>query len=318
MVQIYCTVQQACFLCVLGVLCGEARRALRIIGLPPASSLAPGMGQPRHRRRDRGHLSAAAVLPDARAGRGRRVARHHRRRGRSGQQRAEDRGGPAGGPVAAKRPLVLLGYSVSSFARPFIALATDVDAGVRGARARSRRQGRPQRAARCDARGVGDADDARKDLRLPSGRWTTSAPSSAPRSRRCSCSSIPEQYRTLFALTIVPGAIAVALIFLLPDEDKNEHVASGRSTAGVASGFSRTSTAARPRPRRSHARSPPSCWSSRCSRSATRPTRSCCCKLTDAAGGVRYVPLMWAGLHVVKAVVSMSAGAGPTASGAAR
>jgi len=31
-------------------------------------------------------------------------------------------------------------------------------------------------------------------------------------------------------------------------------------------------------------------------------------RLTDAAGTVRFVPLMWAGLHVVKASVSMAAG----------
>jgi len=31
-------------------------------------------------------------------------------------------------------------------------------------------------------------------------------------------------------------------------------------------------------------------------------------KLTDAAGGVRYVPLMWAGLNLVKAIVSMIGG----------
>jgi MFS family permease len=32
-------------------------------------------------------------------------------------------------------------------------------------------------------------------------------------------------------------------------------------------------------------------------------------KLTDAAGGARFVPLMWAALHVVKAVVSVVGGA---------
>ena len=42
-------------------------------------------------------------------------------------------------------------------------------------------------------------------------------------------------------------------------------------------------------------------------------------KLTEAAGGAQFVPLMWAGLHVVKASVSMLfGGAGPIASDAAR
>ena len=41
-------------------------------------------------------------------------------------------------------------------------------------------------------------------------------------------------------------------------------------------------------------------------------------KLTDAAGGVQCVPLMWSALHVVKAAVSVVGGAGPIGSGAGR
>ena len=41
-------------------------------------------------------------------------------------------------------------------------------------------------------------------------------------------------------------------------------------------------------------------------------------KLTDAAGGVQFVPLMWSALHVVKAAVSVSAARGPIGSDAGR
>jgi len=135
----------------------------------------------------------------------------------------------------------------------------------------------------------------------------------------------PEQYRALFALTIVPGLVAVALIFLLPDDDKNEdedkHVASGfsRTVASAASGVtgvvsgvpstalgagSRTATTSTPLPRAF------TTFMLVLALFALGNSTDAflLLKLTDAAGGVRYVPLMWAGLNLVKAIVSMIGG----------
>ena len=107
--------------------------------------------------------------------------------------------------------------------------------------------------------GMGDADDARQGVRLPSRRWITSAPSSVRRSRRCFCFSIPDRYRTLFALTIIPGAIAVALIFLVPEEDDrrrgvSRQLPADRAVPALRRRTSSTATPASARVHRVHAR----------------------------------------------------------------
>ena len=216
-----------------------------------------------------------------------------------------------------KRPLVLLGYGVSSIARPFIALATTwtqvftvrvldrVGKGVRG---------------------------APRDAMLAT--WTTPTTRGKVYGFHRSMDHIgavvgpalatvflwfyPEQYRTLFALTIVPGAIAVALIFFIPEREVRLTAAAEasalkkpdttyRSEAGttarsdMVSGFSRTSTPL--------------------SRDFTpfmlvltlftlgnSTDAFLLLKLTDVAGTTRFVPLMWAALHIVKAVVSVVGG----------
>jgi MFS family permease len=109
----------------------------------------------------------------------------------------------------------------------------------------------------------------------------------------------PDQYRLLFALTIIPGAIAVALICFV-----REPVPDTRTTQVQA------------KPDRTLASTP-----ARLPRSFSRfmfvlalftlgnsTDAFLLLRLTDAAGTVRFVPLMWAALHVVKASTSMAAG----------
>ncbi len=122
----------------------------------------------------------------------------------------------------------------------------------------------------------------------------------------------PDRYRTLFALTIIPGAIAVALIFFVPRASAAERpiAAPGSHRPSVASGFSRDVR-----------RSPRSFTVFMIvlvasSRSATPPTRFCCCASPTSPAASKYIPLMWAALHVVKATVSSSAAAGRIASAA--
>lgn len=115
-----------------------------------------------------------------------------------------------------KRPLVLFGYGVSSIARPFIALTTTW-AQVFGVRVLDR-----------IGKGVRGAP---RDAMLAT--WTTPTTRGKVYGFHRSMDHVgavvgpalasvflwfyPEQYRTLFALTIIPGAIAVALIFLVPE-----------------------------------------------------------------------------------------------------
>jgi len=207
-----------------------------------------------------------------------------------------------------KRPLVLFGYSLSSIARPFIALASTwtqvfvvrvldrIGKGVRG---------------------------APRDAMLAV--WTTPGTRGKVYGFHRSMDHVgavvgpalasvflwfyPDRYRTLFALTIIPGAIAVALIFLVPEKEVRlqsevqlkPDTAYGSGNSDGVSGFSRTPTPL--------------------SREFTAfmlvltlftlgnsTDAFLLLKLTDIAGTARFVPLMWAALHVVKAVVSVAGG----------
>src|SRR5207244_1979020 len=114
----------------------------------------------------------------------------------------------------------------------------------------------------------------------------------------------PEHYRTLFALTIVPGAVAVTLIFFVP-----EPVGAAR------------------RPPLTAARLPLHNQPERLVREGALPREFTVfmivlsiftlgnstdafllLRLTDTAGSARFVPLMWAALHVVKATTSVIGG----------
>src|SRR3989442_6141303 len=135
-----------------------------------------------------------------------------------------------------KRPLVLFGYSVSSIVRPFIAITTTwtqvfavrvldrVGKGVRG---------------------------APRDAMLAT--WTTPTTRGkvygfhramdhlgaviGPTLASVFLFFYPDQYRTLFALTIIPGAIAVALIFLVPEQ--TVHLTASAKATAVRRSFTR-------------------------------------------------------------------------------
>jgi MFS family permease len=116
----------------------------------------------------------------------------------------------------------------------------------------------------------------------------------------------PERYRTLFALTIVPGAIAVALIFFVREDAASSggSSGSGRSGRGGARAAPAETTTDEPLPRQFT-------WFMIVLAIFTLGNSTdafLLLKLTDAAGSARFVPLMWAALHVVKAVVSLAGG----------
>ena len=207
----------------------------------------------------------------------------------------------------AKRPIVLLGYSLSSAVRPMIALAQSwahvftirlvdrVGKGVRGAPRDAMLAGWATETTRGRVYGFHRAMDHAGAV-------------IGPVVATLFLYFYPGEYRTLFALTIVPGAIAVVLI-LFVDEDH------GRSTV---------------QPEAAALAAAPSAIARVAPSSATEPFPRAfkqfmlvltlfmlgnssdaflLLKLTEAAGGVQYVPLMWSALHVVKSAVSIYGGA---------
>jgi len=202
----------------------------------------------------------------------------------------------------SKRPLVLAGYIISSAVRPLIAVAQTwahvftvrvfdrIGKGIRG---------------------------APRDAMLAS--WATSTNRGkvygfhramdhtgavlGPVAASLFLWFYPGGYRTLFALTIIPGAIAVALIFLVNEDAPAE--------PAVVSGLGRTvaqkenvTGRSEPLPGRLKA----FLLVLALFMLGNSTDAFLLLKLTDAAGGVQFIPLMWAALHIVKASVSLVGG----------
>ncbi len=190
----------------------------------------------------------------------------------------------------AKAPLVLVGYGLSSAVRPLIAVASSWTH-VLAARLVDR-VGKGIRGAPRDALLAAYASPATRGrvFSFHRGMDHTGAVL-GPLLATGFLLLFPGSYRTLFALTIIPGAIAVGLVLLIREPAE-------RPPAGPATGG-------------------PIEWP----RSLTRflvvlaiftlgnsTDAFLLLRLTDASGGVALVPLMWAALHVVKAAVSFTTG----------
>jgi MFS family permease len=217
--------------------------------------------------------------------------------------------GHAADRAASKRPLVLFGYSVSSLARPLIAFTTSwvqvfvvrvldrVGKGVRG---------------------------APRDAMLA--QWTTATTRGSvygfhramdhlgavvgPVLATAFLYFYPERYRTLFALTIIPGAIAVLLI-LLVDERADVVGGDGHDAAQDDAGRRRRESSTVGLPSRGSALPRPFSAFMVVLAIFTLGNSTdafLLLKLTDVAGSARFVPLMWAALHVVKATTSVVGG----------
>jgi len=208
-----------------------------------------------------------------------------------------------------KRPLVLFGYSVSSLARPFIAVTTTwtqvfavrvldrIGKGVRGAPRDALLAMWATPTTRGKVYGFHRAMDH-------AGAVIGPALASA------FLFFYPGQYRTLFALTIIPGAIAVALVFLVPERESDV-----AQPSAVAQPFRAADRNAGLKPHAAPDEATP------LPREFTRfmlvltlftlgnsTDAFLLLKLTDAAGSAQFIPLMWSALHVVKAVVSVFGG----------
>src|SRR5262249_35237672 len=112
--------------------------------------------------------------------------------------------------------------------------------------------------------------------------------------------AFPDRYRTLFALTIVPGAIAVALILLVPESDVEKPTA-GEEIPNAAGHAAKNQTPL------------PGTFTAFMAVMAlftlgNSTDAFLLLKLTDAAGSAKWIPLCWAALHVVKATTSIVGG----------
>jgi MFS family permease len=198
---------------------------------------------------------------------------------------------------AKKRPLVLFGYSVSSLARPFIAITTSwaqvftvrvldrVGKGVRGAPRDAMLASWATKTTRGKVYGFHRAMDHVGAV-------------VGPTLATIFLLFYPDHYRTLFALTIVPGAVAVALIFFVPEQAAPQRESPDRPDPPEQPALS----AALPR----------SFTVFMIVLSVFTLGNSAdaflLLRLTDVAGSPKYVPLIWAALHVVKAAVSVVGG----------
>jgi MFS family permease len=198
-----------------------------------------------------------------------------------------------------KRPLVLLGYSVSSLSKPFIAIVTSpiqvfivrildrLGKGVRGAPRDAMLASWATPETRGKVYGVHQGMD---NLGAVIG----------PALATLFLIAYPTRYRTLFALTAIPGAISVLLILLIPERDdvRPEPDATNRlkpleplePLEPLPKTFTRFMLVL-------------SIFALGNSTDAFLLLR-----LTGAAGSAKFVPLMWAGIHVVKSAVSFASG----------
>lgn len=201
-----------------------------------------------------------------------------------------------------RRPIVIAGYALSSAARPFIAL-TGTWPQVLLIRALDR-TGKGIRGA------PRDAMLARFATRSTRGRifgfhqaMDHTGAIVGPVVATAILFFAPGEYRLVFALTLIPGAIAVALLFLVPEPDASGPLRGTRPTSVER---------VRTRPAGGHG-----------SDDTRRPTplitflavlvvfslgnsadAFLLLRLSDALGSVTYIPLLWAGIHVVKASLS--------------
>ena len=206
----------------------------------------------------------------------------------------------------AKRPIVLAGYALSSAVRPMIAVAQSW--GQVLAIRLVDRVGKGVRSAPRDALLAGWATERTRGRvygfhRAMDHTGAVIGPLAATLFLYC----YPGEYRTLFALTIIPGAVAVVLILFVDEDHRRLTPAELDIPAPAAPGITLVA---------------PQLTTEIFPQEFKRfmlvlmlfmlgnsTDAFLLLKLTETAGGVQYVPLMWSALHVVKAAVSVYGGA---------
>lgn len=191
---------------------------------------------------------------------------------------------------ARRKPIVIGGYALSSLARPLIALAMTwpqvliirvldrTGKGIRGAP----RDAMLAQFATPETRGRVFGFHRAMDH---------TGAIIGPLIATVILSFAPGEYRMLFALTAIPGAIAVALLFLVPETDR-------AVPAAPRSGPAEKIAPALPK----------RLWAFLAVLFVFSLGNSAdaflLLRLSESLGGATYIPLLWAGIHVVKASLS--------------
>ncbi|HEY1306416.1 MAG TPA: MFS transporter [Vicinamibacterales bacterium] len=194
-----------------------------------------------------------------------------------------------------RRPIVIAGYVLSSAARPLIAVTASWTQ-VLAIRVLDR-TGKGIRSAPRDAMLTRFADDSTRGRIFGFHRAMDHAGAIVgPIVATVFLFFLPGQYRLLFALTAIPGALAVATLFLVREpEGDARSIEQERAT----------STREQPLPARLYAVLGIILLFSL----GNSADAFLLLRLADALGTATYVPLLWAALHVVKASLSTWGGA---------
>lgn len=203
-----------------------------------------------------------------------------------------------------RRPIVIAGYSLSSLARPLIGFTTSW-IHVLVIRALDR-TGKGIRGAPRDALLAQFATSTSRGRIFGYQRAMDHAGAIVgPLIATVVLYFAPESYRLLFALTAIPGAAAVAMLFLVREPD-DAHVSIPAPTGPAPSKPSNPS-------HNPHAPHPPpplpprlwAFWGALLVFSLGNSTDAfLLLRLSDVLGGSAFIPLLWSGLHVVKASLS--------------
>ena len=197
-----------------------------------------------------------------------------------------------------RRPIVILGYSISSMARPLIALTTTWPQ-VLVIRALDR-TGKGIRGAPRDAMLARFATPATRGRIFGFHRaMDHTGAIVGPLIATAFLFFLPQRYRLLFALTAIPGALAVASLFLV-DEDAAAEAALANQKSPI--------TNLQDSPSAPQHRLPGALYGALTVILVFSFGNSAdaflLLRLTDALGSATYIPLLWAALHVVKASLS--------------
>ena len=196
--------------------------------------------------------------------------------------------------VSHRRPIVIGGYTLSSIARPFIAVTTSWPQ-VLVIRALDR-VGKGIRGAPRDVLLARFATPATRGRTYGFHRAMDHAGAIlGPLLATVILFFAPGRYRLLFALTVIPGAIAVALLFFV-----NEDAATADAAVNPHSQIPSRNSQALKLPRRVIALLGVLLVFSL----GNSADAFLLLRLADALGGATYVPLLWSAIHVVKASLS--------------
>ncbi len=210
--------------------------------------------------------------------------------------------GRAADRARTKRPLVLAGYALSSLVRPLIAVARSWT-GVLAVRVLDR-VGKGVRSSPRDAMlATWTTPETRGKVYGFHRAMDHAGAVLGPTMASLFLVFYPGSYRQLFALTIVPGAIAVLLVFFVREADAPPKVAA--SSAATPRAVPASDPAGQePLPRKLKI-----FFAVLVVFTLGNSTDAfLLLKLTDVAGGTKFIPLIWAALHVVKASVSVVGG----------